>query len=214
MSQSTKDNVFIYNVLEKNIPLVVLNSEIEDPSVVNILSDDYRGAYNAATYLIQQGHKNIAIIEGKKGFRSTQERKDGFLDALIEHNIILNKDYLVPGKYDLESGYMAMENLLNLPQIPTAVFCSNDDMAVGAMKAIVKRGLRIPEDISMIGFDNSLFSAYLSPALTTVKRPIEEISREGAKNLLDMIKGNNVEKKTKYMNTELLIRESVKNINQ
>lgn len=94
---------------------------------------------------------------------------------------MLNKDFMIKGNYDLESGYKAMKELLQLNKIPTAVFCSNDDIAVGAIKAIVEKGLRVPQDISIAGFDDNLFSAYLNPALTTVKRSIEEMSKEGAK---------------------------------
>ncbi|AOT68574.1 LacI family DNA-binding transcriptional regulator [Geosporobacter ferrireducens] len=212
MSQSTKDDFFIYNALEKNIPLVVLNREIEGAPIVNILSDDRKGARTAITYLIQQGHREIAIIEGKKGFKSAQERKDGFLQALIDHDIPINKDYFVEGKYDLESGYKAMKKLLQLSIIPTAVFCSNDDMAVGAMKAITEQGLSIPGDISLLGFDDNIFSSFLTPALTTVKRPIEEISKEGARKLLKIIKEKEIPQQLLYFHTELQIRESVKKI--
>ncbi len=213
MSQSTKDDSFIYNILEKSIPLVVLNREIQAAPITNILSDDQKGAYKAVEHLIQRGHKKIAIIEGKKGFKSTQERKEGFLQALIRYNIPMNKDFIVEGKYDLESGYRAMQQILNLSSIPTAVFCSNDDMAVGAMKAIAERGLKIPENISLMGFDDNVFSSFLSPALTTVKRPIEEISKEGAKKLLELIGGKQIEREIIYMNTELQLRESVGRIN-
>jgi LacI family transcriptional regulator len=214
MSQSTKDDSFIYNILEKNIPLVVLNREIQDAPIINILSDDRKGAYKAVAHLIQRGHHKIAIIEGKQGFKSTQERKDGFFQALIDHNITITKDFIVEGKYDSESGYKAMKGLLSLSDIPTAVFCSNDDMAVGAMKAIAEQGLKIPDDISLMGFDDNVFSPFLSPALTTIKRPIEEISKEGAKKLLDLIRGRQIEREILYMNTELQIRESVGKMNE
>ncbi|SHJ91214.1 transcriptional regulator, LacI family [Geosporobacter subterraneus DSM 17957] len=213
MSQSTKDDLFIYNALEKQIPLVVLNREIQDAQIVNILSDDRKGAYNAAAYLIKEGHKQIAVIEGKKGFKSSQERKEGFLQALIDHDIPIHKDFIVEGKYDMESGYRSMKKLLQLPVIPTAVFCSNDDMAVGAMRAVVEQGLKVPQDISIIGFDDNIFSSFLSPALTTVKRPIEEISKEGAKKLLDLIRNRETTHQLLYFHTELKIRQSVRKIN-
>lgn len=213
MSQSAKDDCFIYNIMKKNIPIVVLNREVQGAHVINILSDDRKGAQNAVEHLISEGHRNIALIEGKKGFKSTHERKEGFLKALMNHNIPVHKDSMVEGKYDLESGYRAMKQLLNLSNIPTAVFCSNDDMAVGAIKAIVEEGLRVPEDISIIGFDDSIFSSFLSPALTTIKKPIEEISIKGATKLLKLIGDKNVERERIYVPTVLQIRESVKKIN-
>jgi LacI family transcriptional regulator len=210
MSQSTKDDHFIYNVIDKNIPLVVLNREIQDAQVINIISDDRSGVQNAVEYLISEGHRNIALIEGKEGFKSTYERKEGYMKALINHNIPIHKDYMVEGKYDMESGYWSMKQLLNHTNVPTAVFCSNDDMAVGAIKAIVEEGLKVPEDISIIGFDDNVFSSFLSPALTTVKKPIEDISIMGTTKLLKLIAGENLERETIYVPTELKIRETIK----
>ena len=212
MSQSTKDDYYIFNILEKNIPIVVLNREIQDAHVINILSNDRHGAQNAVEHLISEGHREIALIEGKKGFKSSYERKEGFVQALVNHNISIHKAYMVEGKYDLESGYQAMKQLLSLTNIPTAVFCSNDDMAVGAIKAIMNEGLRVPEDISIIGFDDNVFSSFLSPALTTIKKPIEEISIKGAGKLLKLIDDKNLERERIYVPTVLQIRESVKRI--
>ena len=193
MSQSNSDNPFIYHLMEKKMPLVVLNRYIDESSIVNILSSDKKGVYEAVNYLIQNGHKNIAIIEGKKGFNSTIERKNGFLDALIDNKIKINSKYIVEGNYTIESGYTAMKKLLSLSKIPTAVFCSNDEMAIGAMKATSEAGLNVPKDISIMGFDGMQLGDYLTPALTTVRRPISEISKKGAEKLLDIIE-NNIDK--------------------
>lgn len=209
MSQSENDNSFIYHVLEKKIPLVVLNREVADGLIVNILSADRKGAYEAVTYLIKNGHRNIALIEGEKRFYATVERREGFLSALIDHNIHINRGYIVEGNYTIESGYHAMKKLLNMEQTPTAVFCSNDEMAVGAMKAISEVGMNIPRDISIIGFDESPFSSFITPALTTVRRSISEVSREGAKNLLSIIRNNEYQGQKVYIRPELIIRDSV-----
>jgi DNA-binding LacI/PurR family transcriptional regulator len=105
-----------------------------------------------------------------------------------------------------------MKKLLKLSKIPTAVFCSNDDMAVGAMKAVMEAGLKIPEDISVVGFDNSMVCNYITPALTTVKKPTRELSIMGAEKLLKIIEGNEVKFERIYINTELIIRDSVKKL--
>lgn len=209
MSQSINDSSFIYKIIEKGIPLIVLNTEVHDNGVINIISDDYSGAYKAVEFLIKNNHKNVAIIEGKKGFKSSQYRKEGYIQALIDNNITINKGYMVQGNYDMESGYKCMMELLGLNPIPTAVFCSNDDMAVGAFKAIMEKGLKIPEDISVAGFDDNIFSSFLAPALTTVKRPIESMSIEGAKKLLKVLEGQKFENETLFVKTELVIRDSV-----
>jgi LacI family transcriptional regulator len=105
-----------------------------------------------------------------------------------------------------------MHDILNNPVKPTAIFCMNDDMAVGAMKSIYEAGLKIPEDFSLIGFDDSIFASYLSPSLTSVSRPIEMLSARGAEILLNLIHGEKKKVETIYLRTELKIRESVRDL--
>lgn len=208
MSQSEADNKFMYHVLQQEIPLVVLNRHIDDQSVVNIVSNDREGAYSAAVYLIENGHRDIAIIQGVEGFKSTGERQEGFLRALIDHDIPVQSDYIVRGNYDMQSGYQAMSQLMSLGKPPTAVFCSNDDMAVGAMNCVFERGLQVPSDVSIVGFDDSGFSLFTNPSLTTVKRPMETISEHGARKLLKLIKEPVKIGERISINTELIVRKS------
>lgn len=212
MSQTEKDDLFIYNVIEKKIPIVVLNREIKNDKVISILTDDKTASKQAVRYLIDSGHKDIAIILGKEGFKSTEKRRQGYFEALVESNIMINKDYIAQGNYDFKSGYIEMKKILSLPNIPTAIFCSNDDMAIGAMNAIFEEGLKIPEDISVMGFDDNGVSQFLMPSLTTVNRHIEQIGMEGAKTILEFIEKGNVNGMIKYMDAELVIRKSVKKI--
>ncbi len=209
MSQSAQDDPFIGHALARGIPVVVLNRHVENAAITNILSDDREGSRSMVEYLIKSGHRRIAIIEGKRGFSSTQLRKEGYLQALSRYGIPALREYQAQGDYDFASGYTAMRQLLLLEKKPTAVFCSNDDMAVGAMKAIAEQGMKVPDDISVAGFDENRFSAFLSPALTTVKRPLERISRKGAETLLEAMEHKQMRKRTLYMNTELVIRQSV-----
>ncbi|CAM4354451.1 MAG: LacI family DNA-binding transcriptional regulator [Paenibacillus macerans] len=208
MSQSESDNAFIYHVLQQEIPLVVLNRQVADSRIINILSDDKEGAYAAGKHLIAAGHTRIAMIEGVEGFKSTQQRREGLLNALIDSGIPIVGDYFVHGRYDMESGFQAMLDLLKLEQPPTAVFCANDDMAIGAMKAAFERGKRVPEDISVIGFDDIEFAQFTTPSLTTIKRPIEEISAEGARKLLRLIDDPSAAGETLFLKTELMRRNS------
>lgn len=214
MSQSLNDDGFIADVYLKGIPLVVLNRLVEDPPVPCILAEDEKGAYRIVDYLIACGHRRVAIIEGQPGFRSTQLRREGYLSALRAHAIAERREWIVTGNYDMESGYSAMLQLLALPPEarPTAVFCSNDEMAVGASKAAAESGLRVPDDLSIAGFDDNLFCRYVTPALTTVQRPIERISREGAARLLELMETRAGSAETTFVHTELVIRDSVKSI--
>lgn len=209
VSQSESDNPFIYDTINKEIPLIVLNREIEAKNIINIISSETEGAYEATKFLIQEGHKKIAMIEGKVGFKSSLDRKNGFIRALIDNKIQIQNEYFIGGNYDVESGFSAMESLLKLEEVPTAVFCSNDDMAVGAMKAIQKAGLSVPKDISIIGFDDNIFSNYVTPALTTVRKLSRKISIVGGKKLLEMLDKPNIEKEKVFIDTELIIRDSV-----
>ncbi len=214
MSQSDIDNAFIYHVLEKEIPLVVLNRQVEERSIVNVLSNDQEGVYEAINLFIENGHRNIALIEGTSHFRSSQERKEGYIKALIDFKLPILQEYMVKGNYDMESGYKAMKKLLALENPPTAVFCSNDDMAIGAMKAVNDAGLFVGADFSIIGFDDIGFSEYTSPALTTVKRPIEKISMVGAQKLLQLMDDVIEENEPIYLTTNLVKRQSVVDLNK
>jgi len=213
MSQSPNDDEFIAHVLKEEIPLVVLNREIIGQKVTTVLSDDLRGAYNITKYILEQGHQDIGIIEGKPEFRTTFKRKQGFLNAHVDTGIEFNEGYAMQGKYNLESGYIAMQHFLDFEEKPTAVFCSNDEMALGAMKAIKQRGIIMPDEISIAGFDDMGFTAYLTPSLTTVLRPVEEMSKEGTQILLNKIEQDDVEELGIInLDTELIIRDSIKKI--
>lgn len=214
MSQCDSDNEFIYHVKKQNIPLIILDREIEEKSLINIISNDEEGSFNAVEYLIKNGHKDIGIIGGKDDFKSAKRRESGFMKALINYKIPINKEYIVSGNYDMKSGYRAMKKLIELPKRPTGIFCSNDDMAIGAIKAAFDNGLRVPEDISIIGFDDVEFSAYLTPALTTIKRPIEEMSVIAGRKIIEIINSGIYEGEKIYAETDLVLRDSVLNLNK
>lgn len=210
MSQSKQDDAFILNVQNKNIPIVVLNREIPNSSIINILTKDKKGAYTLIEYLLKLGHTKIALIQGKKDFAATQSRKEGYLEALQSYNVPVVAEYIIKGNYDYQSGYEAMKSLLTCKDKPTAVFCSNDEMAIGAIKFCQEKGILVPDDISIAGFDENSISTFMNPSLTTVRRPIYDLSREGTKLLLKIIE--DPAKKTieyvHWLDTELIIRES------
>ncbi len=212
MSQSQEDNRFIRHIIKQSIPFVLLNREIENTKATTILADDLTGAFKATECLIRRGHKKIGIIEGIPEFKNTQRRKEGFMQAMDKYKIAHLPHFSVTGNYDLDGGYTAMQEILALEDVPSAVFCFNDDMAVGAMKAIYDHGLKIPENISLVGFDDSEFAAYLSPALSSVSRPIEKMCIEGAKILLEKINGSKLKNRTIFLKTELKERDSVRNL--
>jgi LacI family transcriptional regulator len=212
VSQTPEDDAFIDHLLQEEIPFVVVNRAIDKPGVSNVLSDDRNGARLITEHLVRCGHLKIALIEGKAGFQSTRERRAGFMDAQEAQRLHHEPRFTVEGDYTLESGYRAMERLLGLDDRPTAVFCMNDDMATGAMKAAVNAGLRVPEDISVAGFDDSHISAFVTPALSTVRRPIDKICSRAAQLLLERIDRKPAAAETVYLRTELVIRDSIQSI--
>lgn len=209
MSQSDSDNGFIYHVARSGIPLVVLNRHLDDPSVTNVAAEDRKGVQEAVDYICGNGHRRIAIIEGRPGFKATSERKQGYLDSLISHGIPLNAAYFAQGDFSTESGYQAMVQLLSLADRPTAVLCCNDDMAIGAMNACYDHGITIPDELSMVGFDDIMFARYTNPSLTTIRKPVLEISQEGTRLLLERMEKPDTLPVLKFTRTELVKRRSL-----
>lgn len=209
MSQSDDDDPFIQFVKETTIPFVVLNRQLEDSNEYNVASNDAKGVKEAISYGISVGHKKVAMIGGQEGFRSSMERKKGFVAALKSAQLSFNKDYFLSGDYSIESGRLLGEKLLTLEDPPTLIFCANDDMAIGALKAAFALQLNVPNDVAIIGFDDILFASYTTPALTTVAKPIHEIAEVGTEMLLKILKNEPVDEKQKFLDTTLVIRESV-----
>ncbi|MCD1257962.1 LacI family DNA-binding transcriptional regulator [Paenibacillus athensensis] len=208
VSQSAEDQPFIEHAVAQGIPIAVLNRSVTTADALNVLSDEEEGAYQAVSYLIGQGHRRIALVEGRAGFQSAEHRRAGFARALARHGLALDEAHRYPGQYDLASGHRAMQQFISLAARPTAVFCCNDEMALGAIKAAAEAGLAVPRDVSVVGFDDTVFAAFTSPALTTVRRPIERISREGAQRLLQGIERKQPASGRVLLRTELVVRES------
>lgn len=216
MSQSEADNAFIYHVKRAGIPLVVLNRQLDDPGIANVVANDREGVREALDYAIAQGHRRLAIIEGKPGFKSAVERKQGFLESLLSHSLSLPTAYQVHGDYSIDSGYRVMETLLSLPEPPTLVFCANDDMAIGAMNACFAHNITIPDQISFIGFDDIVFARYTNPALTTIRKPVADIGELGTRTLIELMQPKNGDSTQDVTNggqvfvpTRLMTRHSV-----
>lgn len=212
VSQSQCDDAFIDYVHQTKIPLVVLNRSLIVEDICNIGFDDYLGAYQAAEYGIRMGHQTFGMIQGIASFHSTTERTKGFLDAVHKQNLTVIEPAIVAGNYSSESGYRAMKQILLLPEPPSFVFCANDDMAIGALKACSELNVRVPQDISIVGFDDSLFSAYTIPALTTIKKPIDQLAQLGMQALSQLMSATEPTTDKELIKPDLIIRDSVRNL--
>src|SRR4030043_366048 len=175
-------------------------------------SDNYSGAYKAPKHLMDYGHPTIAHICGDMNKYSGFKRLEGYKKAMNEAKLKIKEDYVVYGDFTEDSGFKCVNQLFkkgSKNQI-TAIFSSNDTMAIGAMKALKKMNLKIPKDISIVGYDDIRIASYVSPALTTVKSPILEIASVVTSNLINFIENNNNSDGYYTVPAELIIRESTK----
>ncbi|WP_033922163.1 LacI family DNA-binding transcriptional regulator [Sphingomonas sp. 37zxx] len=163
---------------------VRMGSAVLDTPDRTVASNDSHVVVEAVAHLIAQGHARIAIIAGPDGFLSAAERRKGFDSALAAAGIALLPGFVAAGAYTFESGIAAGDQLLDLPQPPTAIFACNDEMAAGALHAARRRGLSVPEDLSLIGFDDTGLAAHLWPPLTTVRWPGMVLARQAARKLI------------------------------
>ena len=159
------------------------SAELDDPDHM-VASNDRVAVREATAYLVEQGHKLIGLVQGPDGFRSAAERRLGFEDALSDAGIKLPRSLIAEGNYTFESGIAAANRLLDLSPRPTAIFASNDEMAAGVVFAVRQRGLSVPEDMSVIGFDDTAIAAHIWPPLTTVRWPIISMARSAAMKLV------------------------------
>ena len=191
------------------VPFVRLAAtRIDEPHRV-VLSDERNGAKQMAEYLIASGHRRIGYISGPKGLKSTRERREGYLDALRAHKLEADPELMVRGAYSFESGIKAARALLSLPQRPTAIFASNDQMAIGVVHAAREIGLSVPSGLSVAGFDDSEVAAQIIPALTTIRRPVRHMAMMAALKLISTIDGNDDDAaKECVLEPELILRDS------
>lgn len=171
--------------------------------------NDAGGAYKATKYLIDNGHKDIAIMAGYVNTDPTLERLKGYCKALEESNITFNPEYIKFTDWSLESAYKSSLEVFSSDNLPTAIFSMSDLMSIGVIKAAREKNLRVPEDISVVGFDNSEYCNYISPGLTSVKLPLYDIGYQSAQMLIQVINGAYNEGEVKRLECCLVERNSV-----
>lgn len=196
--------------IAEQLPVIVVGRQVPGFESSCLTVDNHEGAYRATRYLIGLGHTRIAHITGTPTHGDAIERVQGYRRALEESNIPLDPELIVEGQFTEDSGRSAVEQLLGRGAHFTALFASNDQMAYGAMLTLFTHGFHIPDDISVVGFDDQLHSAYTLPPLTTVRVPITEIGRAAAHTLIRRIEGE--EAALPQFHTELTIRASARRL--
>ncbi len=172
---------------EIEMPRILLDREVEQVSADLVEVDHEAGAWIATRHLIELGHKRMACITGPLDLAPARQRLSGFRRALAEAGLQVTPAWEVDGGFTSEVGFSAMQRLLVLGRKPSAVFASNDLMAIGAICAATAHGLRVPEDISVVGFDDIALAAYSSPPLTTVVQPKHQLGAMAASSLIERI---------------------------
>jgi LacI family transcriptional regulator len=215
LSRETSSFEHIDSILAKGVPMVFFDRVYDNSQCSRIIVDDLSGSKEATQHLIDQGYTKIAHLEGPPNLGITKQRLEGYMQALKESNIPVNNDYIAAcPQGTIEEGKAATEKLLALKQRPDAIFATNDPAAMGAMQAIKEAGLKIPQDVAVVGFSNWFVSALLEPPLTSVDQPGFEMGQEAAKLLIRHIelktKNHEVDipSETKVLKTRLIVRDS------
>lgn len=201
---------YIELIESRNIPFVLIDPKIEMPNCMQVVMDNEHGAFLAIQYLIEMGHRKIGFISPDLNRLSFMQRYTGYKKALKFHQLRLNEDFISTG--GMEKGYDQILSMLKLSNKPTAVFFTNDINAHYAYKAVYDLGLKIPDDISIIGFDDIDLSRMSTPQLTTIRAYKEELGSIAVRNLINIIENGKLAPNTTVVSVKLVERESVKRI--
>ncbi len=210
-SSSTKHFGHLQTLKENNIPLVIFDRDCEGVDVDKVFVDEYNGALQAVEYLINSGCKKIAHIAGPKILSTARHRLEGYKMALKMRGIPVEDQYIVKSNgFMPKHGINPTKKLLALPDPPDAIFAINDGVAIGAMSVIKAAGIKIPEEISILGFDDDPHSSYFKPSLSTVSQPTYEMGMLSARILMNRINsGNDLTKiRIESLYSELILRDS------
>ncbi len=200
---------YIGMLLKSQFPFVLIDHQGTGKECPAVGATNWQGAYQATEYLINVGHIKIGFITGTMDLGAALDRLAGYKASLRTHHIPYQPELVYQGNFDQPDGYHGALKLLELPEPPSAIFASNDVMAFGVMDAVRSCGLRIPDDISVVGYDNIPQSALVRPSLTTVLQPLEQMGRVATQTLLDMLKEPGKKITHIELPTELIIRDSV-----
>ncbi len=193
---------------DEDIPIVAVDRVTEYDEYPVCTVDNLRAGQLATNHLVELGHPRVAHIAGPKRMRTAQDRLDGYLHALNEHDLDYRRVIHSGESWGSRDGYDCMLTLLDDATPPTAVFASNDRIAIGVLHAIYDRGLRVPDDISVVGMDGIEVSAHLTPPLTTIRQPLDRLAGAAVEVLLRLIRGETMGQRIVLLEPELIVRKS------
>jgi len=206
------DDDYVCSLIDEGYNIVLLDRDPHGLKVDTVKIDNFRGGYIATEYLLNLGHSAILFIQGVPYIDSSKERFNGYKRALKDNKIKFNPDFILSGDFLVDSGYLSVKKYLEKHGLNfTAIFTANDQMAIGAIKALNDRGIVVPNEVSVVGFDNSYISPYVIPSLTTIKQRREEMGKVATELLLDRISSQGKKEITPrqiIIPVELIERES------
>ncbi|MEN5072739.1 LacI family DNA-binding transcriptional regulator [Isoptericola cucumis] len=193
----------------RSIPCVVIDTDGEPPAdVPTVGSDNWNGGLAATRHLLELGHRRIAAISGPADMLCSRARVDGYRSALDEAGVTFDPDLVRSGNFYVEAGYAEGIDLLSRPDRPTGIFAGSDMQALGLLRAARELGLRVPDDLSIVGYDDLPIARWTGPSLTTVRQPLTEMAATATRMLLELADGEDVPVQRVNLATELVVRES------
>ncbi|MBE1442328.1 MULTISPECIES: LacI family DNA-binding transcriptional regulator [unclassified Paenibacillus] len=209
----TQKDLFLKKLIQQNVPIALITGEMPTLAVDTVMVDDFLGGYQAGTHLVEQGHRRIAILAEDVNTMSNRERIRGCKQAMTSAGLEVDERLVASGDFTVSGGKEAMLRLLDMEEPPTAVFACNDLLAIGAIQGARERGLQLPQQLSVVGFDNTILATIIDPPLTTVAQPIQEIGRQAMDLLVQEIKGEKSMKQRVVLMPELVVRGSTAELN-
>lgn len=199
----------------RGIPFVLFDPFGDpDPTTLSVQADNWTGGVIATRHLLALGHRRIGIITGPEEMMCSKARLDGYTSALAEQGITADPELITEGDFTTSGGYAQAVSLLEHPHRPTAIFAGSDLQAMGVYEAARQLGLRIPEDLSVVGFDDVQTASYLGPALTTVRQPLQDMARTSVRMLAEALTTNDVLQPHVILPTSLVVRNSTQRLEE
>ena len=202
------DDPNIEVLAKSNFPFILVNHKKYSKNINFVDSRNIEGAKMAIHYLYELGHRYIAFVAGSMFETNGRDRLKGYKDAMKNYGLEYDDNWIVFGDFNKEKAYQESKKLLNTEKRPTAIFCSDDYMAIGVIENIKEKGLSVPKDIAVVGFDDIELAAYVKPALTTIRQPMYELGKTSSQALLNLISGKQKTPLQKLLDVKLIKRES------
>lgn len=207
LSTTISDEI-IKKYATSKFPIVVLDRELNNEYISNVLIDNKNACYNAIKFASHQGYNDIALINGPIGTYDSEKRYEGFMEGIKDFKLNLKSEWACIGNFEEKSGYNITKEFIENDNLPEIICAANDEMAIGAIRALKEADIKIPEEVSVMGFDDILLCNYITPKLTTIRRPAYDLGVLAAHTLFNNLKGN-FDNKSKMLSTEFIIRESL-----